>query len=49
VYLIDTNVISETGKKERADPGVVRFFDRCALVREGASEQAILQTVYLDA
>jgi toxin FitB len=27
VYLIDTNVVSETRKKERADPGVVRFFD----------------------
>jgi predicted nucleic acid-binding protein len=30
VYLIDTNVVSETRKKERANPGVVRFFDRIA-------------------
>jgi toxin FitB len=30
VYLIDTNVVSETRKKERANPGVVRFFDRVA-------------------
>jgi predicted nucleic acid-binding protein len=28
VYLIDTNVVSETRKKERANPGVARFFDR---------------------
>jgi predicted nucleic acid-binding protein len=27
VYLIDTNVVSETRKKERANPGVVGFFD----------------------
>src|SRR5215469_9943721 len=27
VYLIDTNVVSETRKKERANPGVVSFFD----------------------
>lgn len=26
MYLIDTNVVSETRKKERANPGVVRFF-----------------------
>src|SRR5260370_9654911 len=30
VYLIDTNVVSETRKKERANPGVARFFDRVA-------------------
>ena len=28
VYLIDTNIVSETRKKERANPGVVKFFDR---------------------
>jgi toxin FitB len=27
VYLIDTNVVSETRKKGRASPGVIRFFD----------------------
>jgi len=27
VYLIDTNVISETRKKEKANPGVIGFFD----------------------
>ena len=27
VYLIDTNIVSETRKKERANPGVVKFFD----------------------
>ncbi len=30
MYLIDTNVVSETRKKERANPGVLRFFDRIA-------------------
>jgi predicted nucleic acid-binding protein len=30
VYLIDTNVVSETRKKERANPGVLRFFERFA-------------------
>src|SRR5258708_2686845 len=34
VYLIDTNVVSETRKKERANPGVVRFFDRIAAFGE---------------
>ena len=28
MYLIDTNIVSETRKKERANPGVVKFFDR---------------------
>jgi predicted nucleic acid-binding protein len=28
VYLIDTNIVSETRKKERANPGVLKFFDR---------------------
>ena len=27
MYLIDTNVISETRKKEKANPGVIGFFD----------------------
>lgn len=27
MYLIDTNVVSETRKKKRANPGVIRFFD----------------------
>jgi predicted nucleic acid-binding protein len=30
VYLIDTNVVSETRKKKKANPGVARFFDRVA-------------------
>jgi predicted nucleic acid-binding protein len=33
VYLIDTNVISEARKGERANPGVRAFFER--VVREG--------------
>jgi predicted nucleic acid-binding protein len=28
MYLIDTNVVSEARKRERADPGVLRFFAR---------------------
>jgi len=35
VYLIDTNVISETRKRERANPGVRAFFRQAA--REGAA------------
>lgn len=27
MYLIDTNVVSETRKKERANPGIIEFFD----------------------
>jgi toxin FitB len=34
VYLIDTNVISETRKKEKANPGVAKFFGRIAAFRE---------------
>jgi predicted nucleic acid-binding protein len=34
MYLIDTNVISEARKGDRANPGVRRFFDD--LAREGA-------------
>src|SRR6266566_1197578 len=36
VYLIDTNVVSETRKKERANPGVARFFDHVAASGEPA-------------
>jgi predicted nucleic acid-binding protein len=35
VYLIDTNVISEARKRERADPGVLGFF-RTAAARDEA-------------
>jgi predicted nucleic acid-binding protein len=28
MYLIDTNVVSEIRKRDRANPGVVRFFDQ---------------------
>lgn len=34
MYLIDTNVVSETRKKERANPGVASFFDRAAVSRD---------------
>jgi predicted nucleic acid-binding protein len=34
VYLIDTNVVSETRKKQRANPGVLRFFERIAAIGE---------------
>jgi predicted nucleic acid-binding protein len=34
VYLIDTNVISETRKKEKANLGVAKFFNRVADSRE---------------
>ena len=34
MYLIDTNVVSETRKREKANPGVVRFFDRIAAFGE---------------
>jgi predicted nucleic acid-binding protein len=34
MYLIDTNIVSEARKRERADPGVLRFFARVAA--EGA-------------
>ncbi|NOV25107.1 type II toxin-antitoxin system VapC family toxin [Cupriavidus necator] len=35
MYLIDTNVVSETRKRERANPGVRAFFRQAA--REGAA------------
>lgn len=41
MYLIDTNVVSETRKKERANPGVARFFDRIA----GSGEAVYLSVV----
>ena len=28
MYLIDTNVVSEARKREKANPGVMRFFDK---------------------
>jgi len=28
MYLIDTNVISEARKRDKANPGVIRFFER---------------------
>jgi predicted nucleic acid-binding protein len=34
VYSIDTNVVSETRKKNGANPGVVGFFDRVAAAGE---------------
>lgn len=34
VYLIDTNVVSETRKKDRANPGVTQFFDRVVAAGE---------------
>jgi toxin FitB len=34
VYLIDTNVVSETRKKEKANPGVAKFFCSVAASRE---------------
>ncbi|MFZ5556746.1 MAG: type II toxin-antitoxin system VapC family toxin [Pseudomonadota bacterium] len=34
MYLIDTNVISETRKKFKANPGVIEFFNRVASAGE---------------
>ncbi len=34
VYLIDTDVVSETRKKARANPGVTRFFDHVVAADE---------------
>jgi toxin FitB len=36
VYLIDTNVVSETRKESKANPGVVGFFKRVAALGEPA-------------
>jgi hypothetical protein len=36
VYLIDTNVVSETRKKNKANPGVILFFERLATSGERA-------------
>jgi len=41
MYLIDTSVVSETRKKERANPGVARFFDRVAASGEPVYLSAI--------
>jgi toxin FitB len=30
MYLLDTNIISELRKRDRANPGIIRFFDRIA-------------------
>jgi toxin FitB len=30
MYLLDTNIISELRKRDRANPGIIRFFDRLA-------------------
>jgi toxin FitB len=40
VYLIDTNVVSETRKKNKANPGVIVFFDRVA-----AADEAVFLSV----
>ena len=34
MYLIDTNVISEARKKDRANPGIIDFFGRVAVADE---------------
>ena len=41
MYLIETHVVSETRKKERANPADARFFDRVA----GSGEPAYLSVV----
>jgi toxin FitB len=34
MYLLDTNIISELRKRDRANPGIIRFFDRIAAQEE---------------
>jgi toxin FitB len=34
MYLLDTNIISELRKRDRANPGITRFFDRIAAQEE---------------
>ena len=41
MYLIDTNVVSEARKKDKADPGVIGFFGQIALREEAAYLSAI--------
>jgi len=41
MYLIDTNVISEQRKKNRANPGVKQFFKRLVIEDEQAYISAI--------
>jgi toxin FitB len=41
VYLIDTNVISEARKKDKANPGVLRFFSQLVSNDEAAYLSAI--------
>ena len=40
MYLIDTNIVSEARKKERADPGIIDFFAQVA-----AREEAVYLSV----
>ncbi len=35
MYLIDTNVVSEARKRDKANPGVVRFFDEARTNEDG--------------
>jgi len=41
VYLIDTGIVSETRKKEKANPGVVRFFDDVVAAGEAVYLSAV--------
>jgi toxin FitB len=34
MYLLDTNIISELRKRNRANPGIIRFFDQIAAQEE---------------
>jgi toxin FitB len=34
MYLLDTNIISELRKRDRANPGIIRFFDQIAAQEE---------------
>jgi predicted nucleic acid-binding protein len=35
MYLIDTNVVSEARKRDKANPGVMRFFDKARTNEDG--------------
>ena len=41
MYLIDTNIVSETRKREKANPGVVRFFDDVVAAGEAVYLSAV--------
>jgi predicted nucleic acid-binding protein len=41
MYLIDTNVVSEARKRDKANPGVVRFFDEARANEDGIYVSAI--------